>query len=76
MAPEMERLACPRCGSVYFLSSRAPDRFVFQVDSGRQVWLAGAHRQAAASIGISTQGICCGACSWQGQLEDLAPSFD
>lgn len=70
----MENLACPRCGSLYFLSSRTANRYVFQVDSQWQPWLVNAERSIERQSAPIVQLLCCGACSWQGQLQELVPS--
>ena len=68
----MELLACPKCGSEWFVSTRSGDRVVFQMDADLQPVLAEA--PSAAATPINPNHICCGACTWQGPASELVES--
>ena len=70
----MDLLACPRCGSQWFVSTRSGERIVFQVAEERQPVLAEEHTPAAEAEPINPQHICCGACTWQGAISELVES--
>ena len=70
----MELLACPRCGSEWFVSSRSSGRIVFQVDEERQPVLAEDQSPVADAAPINQEHICCGACTWQGAISELVES--
>ena len=70
----MELLACPRCGSEWFVSSRSGARIVFQVDEQQQPVVAETSEPATGAEPINPQHICCGACTWQGAINELVES--
>lgn len=70
----MELLACPRCGSAWFLSSRSSERIVFQVDEEQQPVLAEDQSPVVDAAPINPGHICCGACTWQGAISALVES--
>jgi len=70
----MELLACPQCGSTWFVSSRSGDRIVFQMDEKRQPVIAEPESVTPQAVPIDPAHIFCGACSWQGPVADLVES--
>jgi len=70
----MELLACPKCGSQWFVSSRTGDRIVFQVDEKHHPIIAESHGVSPQAVPIDPARIFCGACSWQGPVTDLVES--
>jgi hypothetical protein len=70
----MELLACPKCGSEWFVSTRSGERIVFQVDEERQPLLADEASRSNNAAPINAQHIFCGACTWQGPASDLVES--
>lgn len=69
----MEWLACPKCGSEWFVSTRIGDRIVFQVDEACRPIIADPDGATEATP-IDPEHICCGACSWQGAVAELVES--
>ena len=59
----MERLACPKCGSEWFVSTRSGERIVFQMDADQQPVLAEAQTPSATAAPINPNHIYCGACT-------------
>lgn len=57
--------ACPKCGSCYFLSARTRPRMVFRLKSKRTPEIL--EQDDGASLNATA--ISCGACSWQGTIE-------
>lgn len=76
MAPEtsMDRLACPRCGSEWFVSSRTGERIVFQMDDRRHPIPTEPEALSREAAPIDPEHICCGACTWQGPATLLVES--
>jgi len=70
----MELLACPQCGSEWFVSSRTGDRTVFQMDEERHPVIAGPEGVSPQAAPPNPEHIFCGACSWQGPAADLVAS--
>lgn len=70
----MERMACPKCGSEYFVSARSGDRVVFQVSDSCEVLIIKQEGRIDSPLLIEGQQIYCGACSWKGQQGDLVES--
>ncbi|MGD9946931.1 MAG: hypothetical protein AB7U29_00470 [Desulfobulbus sp.] len=70
----MELLACPKCGSEWFVSTRTGDRIAFQMDDAYQPVIADPEGFSAQAAPIAQEHIYCGACSWQGPVTDLVES--
>jgi len=71
----MELMACPRCGSEWFVSSRRGNGQAFQMDGQLQpVFIKLIHRSEGCAT-IDLQQIFCGACTWQGIPADLVESM-
>jgi uncharacterized protein YbaR (Trm112 family) len=70
----MELLACPKCGSEWFVSSRTDERIVFQMDTGRHPVIARPEQQAKDANLIDPDHLYCGACTWKGSAEHLVES--
>ena len=70
----MELLACPTCGSEWFVSTRNGERMVFQMDADQQPVLAEAQAPSATAAQINPNHIFCGACTWQGPAAELVES--
>ncbi len=70
----MERLACPKCGSEWFVSTRSGERIVLQMDAERQPVLAEAQTPSVTAVPINPNHIFCGACTWQGPALELVES--
>ena len=70
----MELLACPKCGSEWFVSTRSGERMVFQLDENLQPVLAEAQAPSATTAPINPIHIFCGACTWQGPTSELVES--
>ena len=70
----MELLACPKCGSEWFVSTRSGERMVFQMDAERQPVLAEAQTPSATAAPINPNHIFCGACTRQGPASELVES--
>ncbi|BHH82477.1 hypothetical protein [Desulforhopalus sp. 52FAK] len=66
----MAQFICPGCGSKYFQTSKAGAKNTFIVVGRRTVEFI----QQAGDVEIDTKSICCGACSWQGALDELVES--
>ncbi len=69
----MAQFICPNCGSEYFLTSKTGPKTIFKVASEREVQLIQSATGACAGD-IDSHHICCGACSWQGSLDELVES--
>lgn len=70
----MELLACPRCGSEWFVSARTEERVVFQMDAARNPVVKGTVASTVAVAGMDPEHIFCGACTWQGPTRELVES--
>ena len=66
----MAQFICPGCGSKYFQTSKAGAKNTFMVVGERIVEFV----QQVSDVEIDRKNICCGACSWQGQLTELVES--
>lgn len=71
----MEWRRCPGCGSTYFTSSQETGGIVFQVDHSMKCFSC-TDQELPEEFNASTDGVCCGACSWCGDFSDLLDSFD
>jgi hypothetical protein len=70
----MEYLACPSCGSTYFMSSRKVDKLVFHVSFNHQPIVVKQPQDIGIEPDINVSQICCGACSWTGKVNQLLTS--
>jgi hypothetical protein len=70
----MDQFICPSCGSKYFMTSRTGEKTIFQVRDGRSVEFAELTTEEIRDVVIDTHNICCGACSWQGSLDEVVES--
>lgn len=70
----MTKFICPKCGSQYFLVSRIGRKDVFQVVDGRTVQFMQASTEKPDPVIQDTDTIYCGACSWQGYLNEVVAS--
>lgn len=70
----LELLACPQCGSKWFVSSRSGERIVFQIDTDRLPLTARSKQQPKDTVPLNPDRICCGACTWQGAIGRLVES--
>jgi hypothetical protein len=70
----MELLACPKCGSEWFVSSRTGGRIVFQMTTGRHPVIARVEQQAEDTPLLDPDHLYCGACTWQGSAGHLVES--
>lgn len=70
----MEYLACPSCGSTYFLSSRNAGKIVFHVGVDNRPVMIDQQQNPECNSNIDVSQIFCGACSWFGKIEQLLAS--
>lgn len=65
------QLACPACGSRYFLSSRSAARIIFHVlgTGERKIFIIKDSKHGDEFI--NREDIYCGSCSWHGHIETL-----
>lgn len=70
----MAQYICPSCGSKYFMTSKIGRKNVFQVSSGRTVEVVQQGADANHDAVLDTTKIYCGACSWQGILDEVIES--
>jgi hypothetical protein len=70
----IELLACPKCGSEWFVSSKCDERIVFQMDTDRHPVIARPDQQAKDATLIDPDHLYCGACTWKGSARDLVES--
>jgi hypothetical protein len=70
----MGLLACPKCGSEMFMSTRSGARMVFQVNTEWQPVIVHPEQQPVDAVPINLQDMFCGACTWQGSVEMLVES--
>lgn len=68
----MDRLACPLCGSEYFVSSTGLDKRVFHLSTQGAVELVPATSDGKERLNLEL--FYCGACSWSGAAISLVPS--
>lgn len=69
----MAQYICPSCGSTYFLTSKAGPRTILQVVHERTVQcVQSASGALCEDVDIHT--LYCGACSWQGSLDEVVES--
>lgn len=70
----MAQFICPSCGSKYFLSSKTGPKMIFQVTAERTVQFIQLATGAISDLVIDTHNVYCGACSWQGSLDEVVES--
>ena len=70
----MTQFTCPSCGSKYFLTSKTAPKIIFQVTDERTVQFIQLATGTVSSLAIDTHNIYCGACSWQGSLDQVVES--
>ena len=70
----MAQFICPSCGAEYFLSSKGGSKTIFKVVSERVVEIVQSPSGSLNDGDIDLQHIFCGACSWQGGLDELVES--
>ncbi|TKB09606.1 hypothetical protein [Desulforhopalus sp. IMCC35007] len=70
----MTQYICPSCGSKYFMTSKTREKIIFQVTDGRSVEFVEMTTEEINNIVIDAHNICCGACSWQGSLDEVVES--
>ncbi len=70
----MSQFICPSCGSKYFLASKTGPKNVFNVADERTVQFVQLATGTSGDVDIDTQNNYCGACSWQGSLDELVAS--
>jgi len=70
----LELLACPKCGSEWFVSSRIGERIVFQIDTDRHPLIARPEQLAKDATLIDPDHLYCGACTWNGSAGQLVES--
>jgi hypothetical protein len=70
----MTYFICPECGSKYFLVSRTGRKIVFHVAGDRTIEFVQETAGELCDTVIDTDNICCGACSWQGRLDEVVES--
>ena len=66
-----ELLHCPLCGSQLFLSSRSISRSVFYIRAAKDPQILVIKDNIQESEEIDLGKFFCGACSWQGNTEQL-----
>jgi hypothetical protein len=69
-----ELLACPQCGSEWFVSSRSGERIIFQIDTDRLPLTTRSKQQPKDTVPLNPDRICCGACTWQDTISRLVES--
>jgi hypothetical protein len=67
----MEYLACPSCGSTYFLSSRHADRIVFHLGIDNLPIVVDQPTETTRTPDIDVSQLFCGACSCSGKIDQL-----
>ena len=70
----MAQYICPSCGSKYFMTSRTGEKTVFQVSAGCTVEVVQQGADASDDAVLDMTKIYCGACSWQGSLDEVVES--
>lgn len=70
----MAQFVCPSCGSKYFMASKTGRKIIFQVASGRTVEFVQMATEEINDVVLDTDNICCGACTWQGSLDEVVES--
>lgn len=70
----MAQYICPSCGSKYFLASKTGPKIIFQVTLERTIEFIQLATGTISDLVIDTHNICCGACSWQGSLDEVVES--
>jgi hypothetical protein len=70
----MAQFICPSCGSEFFLTSKTGSKTIFKVASERVVQFIQSPTKSVSDRDIDLHHICCGACSWQGSLDELVQS--
>ena len=54
--------------------SKTGRKIIFQVASGRTLEFVQVTTEEISDVVIDTDNICCGACSWQGSLDEVVES--
>ncbi len=67
-------LACPQCGSEFFVSTRSGERTVFQMNAAAQPVAVLREKQPDDTLSPNPKTIYCGACSWKGPADALVAS--
>ena len=70
----MAQFICPSCGSEYFVTSKTGAKTIFKVVAERKVQCVQSSADSLDAADIVSQKIYCGACSWQGRLEEMVES--
>ena len=70
----MAQLICPSCGSEYFLTYKTGPKTIFKVTAEGAVQVIQSPTNSFRDGDIDQHNICCGACSWQGKLDELKES--
>lgn len=70
----MAQFICPSCGSKYFMTSKTGRKIIFQVACGRTMEFVQMTTEEISDVLIDTYNIYCGACSWQGSLDEVVES--
>ena len=70
----MAQFICPSCGSEYFIASKTGPKNVFNVIDERAVQFVQLAADAAGDVHIDNHNIYCGACTWQGSLDEVVES--
>ena len=70
----MAQYICPSCGSHYFMTSKTGKKIVFQVSAGCTVEVLQQDGDANNEAVLDMTKIYCGACSWQGSLDEVVES--
>lgn len=71
----MVQFVCPNCGSKYFLASRTGPKNVFNIVGDRAVEFVMLASDTVEDINLDTQNIYCGACAWQGGIDEVVESY-
>jgi len=66
---DVHKLACPFCGSEFFLSSSEGNlRVVLHITTERVPIIIEASKEIKDAERVNLQDFCCGACSWRGSV--------
>ena len=71
----MAQFICPSCGSKYFRTPKTGPKIIFQIVYERTVQIIQSATGAFSDVVIDTHNIYCGACSWQGSLDEVVESY-
>ena len=70
----MNMLACPQCGSEFFVSTRSGEPTVFQMNVAHQPVVVFPEKQPKDTVSLNPQMLYCGACTWKGKTDALVAS--